>query len=34
MRLVLFVLVTLFVAIALTLAAIENPGYVLIARIA
>lgn len=32
MRLVLFVLITLFVAIALTLAAIENPGYVLIAR--
>jgi HemY protein len=32
MRLVLFVLVTLFVAIVLTLAAIENPGYVLIAR--
>ena len=32
MRLVLFILVTLFIATMLTLAAIENPGYVLIAR--
>jgi HemY protein len=32
MRLVLFVLATLFVAIVITIAAIENPGYVLIAR--
>ena len=32
MRLVLFVLVTLFIAIIITLAAIENPGYVLISR--
>jgi HemY protein len=32
MRLVLFVLLTLFVAIVVTIAAIENPGYVLIAR--
>lgn len=32
MKLVLFVLATLFVAIVITLAAIENPGYVLIAR--
>lgn len=32
MRLVLFVLVTLFVAIVVTLAAIEDPGYVLLAR--
>jgi len=32
MRLVLFVLATLFITIALTLAAIHNPGYVLIAR--
>jgi HemY protein len=32
MRLVLFVLVTLFVAIVVTIAAIDNPGYVLIAR--
>lgn len=32
MRLVLFVLITLFVAIVVTIAAIDNPGYVLIAR--
>src|SRR6185436_5585027 len=32
MKLVVYILVTLFVATALTLAAIENPGYVLIAR--
>jgi HemY protein len=32
MRLVLFVLLTLFIAIVVTIAAIENPGYVLIAR--
>jgi HemY protein len=31
-RLVLFILAMLFLAIAVTLAAIENPGYVLIAR--
>lgn len=32
MRLILFILVTLFAAIVTTIAAIENPGYVLIAR--
>ncbi len=32
MRLVLFILATLFVAMVLALAAMENPGYVLIAR--